>query len=142
MIREFIHGDPKAQPRPKAARCRGGIRIYTPPSADAWKALVRIGFAKHKGTFVKGEALAIHLQFNFKRAAGNLKKSGELRKGVNFYHVQKPDFDNLAKAVVDAIGDAGVWHDDCQIVSSRIGKKWSVDNEDVGCGIIIKKVEE
>lgn len=40
------------------------------------------------------------------------------------YHISKPDVDNLAKAVLDACTDAGVWHDDSQIIQLSITKTY------------------
>ena len=136
MINLFVAGTPKAQPRPKAARRGGFIQIYTPPTAKDWKDTVKAEFEKYKDTFPKHEALGISLRFYFERPVSHLKKDGQLRKGINLNHVQKPDFDNLAKAVVDAMGDAKVWHDDCQIVTSNISKEWS---EYSGCYITVWK---
>lgn len=54
--------------------------------------------------------LAALIEFDFGRPKTRRKKG--LGKT---YMVNKPDLDNAAKAVLDAIGDAGWWHDDSQI---------------------------
>lgn len=54
--------------------------------------------------------LAALIEFNFERPKTRRKKGLETTFMVN-----KPDLDNAAKAVLDAIGEAGWWHDDSQI---------------------------
>ena len=34
----------------------------------------------------------------------------------------KPDFDNLAKSVCDALTDLGFWHDDSQVIFGKVMK--------------------
>src|SRR4249919_2800860 len=36
----------------------------------------------------------------------------------------KPDADNYAKPVMDAMTKAGVWHDDCQVGCLTVRKQW------------------
>ena len=41
-------------------------------------------------------------------------------------HTQKPDADNVAKAVMDGLTAAGVWPDDAVVWSLEIRKVWAV----------------
>lgn len=43
------------------------------------------------------------------------------------YHVQKPDGDNVAKAVLDALNGI-VFVDDSQVIDLRVRKVWSSEN--------------
>ena len=139
MINEFVKGKPKAQPRPRATRRGGYVGIYNPTTASDWKGIVKAAFAKHKGSFGKDEPLLVTMAFTFARPPSHFKKSGGYRKGVKEYHTQKPDVDNIAKAVMDAIGDVKVWHDDCQVVRETTSKTWVDDESDAGCFITIEK---
>lgn len=38
----------------------------------------------------------------------------------------KPDIDNYAKAVLDAMTKAGLWHDDTQVVFLGVKKQWGL----------------
>jgi Holliday junction resolvase RusA-like endonuclease len=138
MISIFVKGEVKAQPRPKARRMVQRIAIYTPPTAKGWKEAVMRAARPYKGRFEKGEALQVDMCFYLVRPKSHYKNNGELRKSICLYHVQKPDFDNLAKAVCDAIDDAGVWHDDSQIITSKISKYWV--RSEGGCQIEISKI--
>lgn len=43
-------------------------------------------------------------------------------KGKDGPMVTRPDFDNLAKSVCDALTDCGFWHDDSQVVFGKVMK--------------------
>jgi crossover junction endodeoxyribonuclease RusA len=51
---------------------------------------------------------------------------------------KKPDPDNLAKAVMDALTDCGMWRDDAQIVVLEVTKRFG---QIPGARICIKEVE-
>lgn len=40
-------------------------------------------------------------------------------------HTKKPDLDNMAKQLKDAMTRAGFWHDDRQVVSLRCSKLYA-----------------
>ena len=41
----------------------------------------------------------------------------------------KPDVDNYAKAIMDAMTEAGAWGDDSQVIDLRVVKRWTDDGE-------------
>ncbi len=146
MIEEMINAEPKAQPRPKARAIKKGGKwigsVYTPNTAKAWKEAVVLQMKKHAGTYAKGEPVKLHLIFYFRRPQSHFTSNGALTKNARetqIFHTQKPDFDNLEKAVADAINNAKVWHDDSQATVSLTEKVWSSDSE--GCLIRIEKLK-
>lgn len=53
----------------------------------------------------------------------------------------KPDVDNYAKSVLDAMTDAGVWHDDTQVQELRVNKQWAdPSTSEPGIGLAIKEL--
>lgn len=42
------------------------------------------------------------------------------------YHAQKPDADNVTKAVLDALTDCEAWCDDAQVASCLVIKRWAI----------------
>jgi Holliday junction resolvase RusA-like endonuclease len=53
------------------------------------------------------------------------------------HHIAKPDLDNLAKAVMDAISDLGtIWRDDSQVAALRMSKMYTGCGG--GCTVVIK----
>jgi crossover junction endodeoxyribonuclease RusA len=53
---------------------------------------------------------------------------------------KKPDIDKLARAILDAIGSAGMWRDDSQVVTLWAQKKIAGSDETPGCGIRIEAI--
>lgn len=54
--------------------------------------------------------LAVLIEFRFERPKSRQRKGLDLT-----FKTCKPDLDNAAKAVLDAIGEAGWWVDDAQV---------------------------
>lgn len=114
----FIPGAPKAQPRIKATAVNGYARVYTPDTADEWKATV--ADAVHQQELPKA-ALYVSITFMLPRPKRLMRKSdadGPLA------HMVKPDIDNLVKAVMDAC-NGELWEDDAQVVRLRAEKFYS-----------------
>ncbi len=128
-----FNGNPKPQPRPRAfARKMGAryvARVYDSDSADAWKELIkRECWAQKYGANIgmATAALEVRLSFFFARPKSHFKADGTLNARAPEWHCQRPDSDNLAKAVLDAVTDSGVfWKDDAQVVDLRVTKDWS-----------------
>jgi crossover junction endodeoxyribonuclease RusA len=57
-------------------------------------------------------------------------------------HTQKPDLDKLVRAVFDAIGSAGVWGDDSQVVAVHAHKRRAEPGEPTGAMIHIERAPE
>lgn len=136
-----IEGDPRAQPRVKAT-CRGGIaRIYTPNTADQWKSDVGQAVLKaHEGKCVPGP-ITIEMIFKMRRPAadfGTGKNSAKLKDSAPPFHGKKPDIDNLVKAALDGLVDAGVIEDDKLVVSVLASKCWASSGPSLKPGLSIR----
>jgi Holliday junction resolvase RusA-like endonuclease len=120
-----VLGEPKSQPRPKAARRGRFIHVYTPATAKKWKGLVASAAKPFLASKLTGP-LSLELDFTFLRPKSHYTSKGLFTKRAPKDHTKKPDVDNLAKAVMDALTDAGLWEDDDQIVSLRVTKKYAL----------------
>jgi Holliday junction resolvase RusA-like endonuclease len=67
--------------------------------------------------------ISVSLEFCFSRPAGHFGKRG-LRPTAPREHVVRPDVDKLTRAALDALGEAGVWRDDAQVVWVRARKAY------------------
>lgn len=111
-----VPGTPVAQPRHRAS-CRGGFaRIYLPKdhAVHEWKRAIHVCVEREikKIGAIEGP-VRLELLFSFE---------AKTRASMNQWRTKKPDIDNLAKAVMDALTDAGAWQDDSQVVCMHCAK--------------------
>ena len=102
----FIYGHPKPQPRPRAFSRGGKARMYNPPNADAWKAQVAEGLLEYANRDDRDPFLGSSLPFTCRALSHIMAQAGtRVRSKTKLpdQHTQKPDIDNLTKAVMDAI---------------------------------------
>jgi len=121
-----VDGTPKAQPRPRATIRGRHAGMYDPGTADEWKRLVSAAFLAAPGAPDKIDcAVHVIIDWLFPRPKSHYGAGRRLKLSAPAYHTQKPDVDNLEKAVLDALTDAGAWHDDAQVVRVEKGKRWT-----------------
>jgi len=122
-----IIGTPKAQPRPRAFSRGGMARMYNPTTAEGWKHQIA-SQVKHLIPPEPYECpVRVHMEFRFERPNNHYTSSGQLTKSTKrnkMFHAQKPDFDNLEKAVSDCLTELGFWKDDTQVVEWSGSKSW------------------
>lgn len=138
MISVFVPGLPVAQPRQRQRVVfSGGKAIatnYTPKKdpVNAFKATIKLVVSQRLETPMAG-AVRLRMDFFFPRPASLTKKKKPnplLRKTT------KPDWDNLGKAVSDALNGIA-WVDDAQISEVLLTKYICGDDEKPGVYIEI-----
>jgi len=139
----WVDGIPKAQPRPRAfARNVGGkavARVYDAGTAEHWKAQVVAALEPHRPTEPLDEPVGIGMGFLLPRPKNRCRKKdpdGEIQC------TSKPDCDNLAKAVLDAMTQVGWWRDDSLVVSLHVWKKWHAKDKGPGMQINLWRVRD
>jgi Holliday junction resolvase RusA-like endonuclease len=109
--------------------------MYTPETADAMKAGLAVEAIQqmdasgwwrdyHGPVSVTIAAIMARPKDHFLR--------GKLRDGAPKRHAQKPDIDNIEKAVLDALTKARVWRDDCQVDWVLVRRRWAIGDEKPG----------
>lgn len=123
----WVSGEPKGQPRPRAFARKFGdkwqARVYDAKTAEGWKSQIAIAWRENQPVgFVKYEGpVCLTINFNLPRPKSHFLKSG-LRTDAPTFCCKKPDVDNFAKAVMDAMTQLGIWNDDCQVCTLRVSK--------------------
>src|SRR5688572_6993412 len=112
-----VPGLPRPQPRPRFNSKTG--RIYTPDTARRWREAVAWA------------ALAA------RSGQGPLRGDLEVSLRFTMPDRRKADVDNLAKATLDAMVEAGVMLDDNQVTELRVSKRVGVDT---GCIVEVSAV--
>lgn len=119
MISFFVHGVPKPQPRMKAFKRGAHAGVYDPGTAGQWQALVAHAARAHRPAVPLEGPLRVAIDFLLPRPKGLMRKrdpEGEIP------HTNRPDRDNLEKAVLDALTQDGWWRDDCQVYGGEVRK--------------------
>jgi Holliday junction resolvase RusA-like endonuclease len=99
----------------------GRARMYTPQKTVAFEAAVLKAGKPFLLAPIEGPVrLRIVAYFEMPRSWSKRKKA----QMDGQYHTQKPDADNVMKAVKDAL-DEVAWNDDCQVADVRAVKRWS-----------------
>ena len=115
----IVPGNPVAQPRHRVSSIGGRTRTYLPSKhpVHAFKQAIKMIAAM--GPVYEGP-VSVHIEAFF-----GVPKSWSQKKRDAYFcksHTQKPDADNVAKAVLDALCDH--WKDDCQVFRLEVVKFW------------------
>jgi Holliday junction resolvase RusA-like endonuclease len=146
VIQFFAPGEPKGQPRPRAFARRMGnkyvARVFDAGTAEQWKGAVAFVARNHQPQTLFDGPVHVSLWFHFPRPKAHFK-AGDPGKGLKgnapFYHLGKPDADNLAKAVLDCLTQmGGFWRDDAQVAHLTVRKTYA---ENPGCTVCVAPLE-
>jgi Holliday junction resolvase RusA-like endonuclease len=137
-----IFGIPKPQPRARAFSFNGKARMYDPGTAEAWKGEIAAQTQELHGRNLQG-CLKVDMFFFMARPKCHYRSNGVDLKpsSPKWHYAKKPDADNLAKSVLDALTALNVWGDDDQVVVLNIAKTWS-ENQRAGCRLTITTISE
>lgn len=124
----LVTGEPKGQPRPRAfARKMGNkyvARVFDCGTAEGWKSQVALAAMPNKPDAPFDGPVGVSLAFTFARPKSHLLR-GAVRETAPKCHTSKPDADNLAKAVLDALTALGAfWRDDSQVSRLTVSKHY------------------
>ena len=114
MITIIFDAKPKPAPRPRVTK----FGTYNDPKYTAYKKALRLVASAQIKEPLEG-AVKMSIVFQFKKPKSWSKK----KKAAAFWHTQKPDADNLQKAVKDALNGLA-YKDDSQVCDMDVVKIW------------------
>ena len=141
-MKTFIYGDPVPQGSSRAFNHSGRIVVTSDnPNLKKWRTFSAFVLRKDiaKEAPIDGPVEVV-LDFYLSRPKSHLNGSGTLRKGYGMAHTSKPDADKLVRAILDACTDAGVWHDDAQVVRLTATKNYAITPGLPGVRVEVRKV--
>ena len=134
-----IHQAPLGKGRPRAVSVNGRARVYTPTATSNWEHFAALelraafvdGCAPEAANYMAGP-LGCEIVAVFPRTAALLAKNkiGYKYPTWRLPHAVKPDADNIAKSVLDAVEKAGIILDDKQISLLTVGKHYAMIHEE------------
>lgn len=125
-IKLTVPGPPKGKARARTVRGRGGQTFsYTPEGTVLYENLVKTCYSQNcRFSFQNGEALDVHIHAFYDIPKSTSKKKREQMLSGDILPTKKPDIDNIAKCILDALNGVA-YHDDTQVVLLTIRKSYS-----------------
>lgn len=121
-----IPGECVGKQRPKFSTINGHAVAYTPQKTVNYENLVKLMYTEQveEAPYDKSAQLCAVIQAYFPIPKSTSKKNRELMLGGYLRPTKKPDSDNIAKSVLDALNGIA-FYDDSQIVSLEVKKLYS-----------------
>lgn len=122
MIKFTVYGEPKGKGRPRFVRIGSGVRTYTPKSTETYQNdVLAVYMDKYKGESINGPIRAeIDAYMPIPKSYSKKRRAEMEGKPCD----KKPDADNIAKSVLDAL-QGYAYEDDKQITLLTVTKKYS-----------------
>lgn len=145
-----IPGIPQQQGSKKLVRANGGktVVIETNKNLRSWRAdAIACAHRARLGRPTIFEPVLLNrVEFRFPRPAGHYgtgRNAGKLKPNAPFSKPGKPDLDKLLRALLDVLTQAGVIHDDSQVVRLiQVDKTYCLPGEIPGVRCVVRRVEQ
>lgn len=123
MFTFTISGEPQGKARPRVT----SNGTYTPKKTKEYEQLVQWEYRKQGGRDYGERQLQVEITANFSIQKSKAKKAKADMLAGTVRPTKKPDCDNIAKAILDALNGIA-YHDDSQIVTLAV-EKWYTPDE-------------
>lgn len=123
MIFEIL-GEPIGKQRPKFARIGNFTRTYTPKETVNYENWVKLSYQNFGGENFGDAPLKVQITAKYPIPKSFSKKKHEMAVDGEIRPTTKPDCDNIAKIICDALNGIA-YTDDKQIVSLNVCKKYA-----------------
>jgi Holliday junction resolvase RusA-like endonuclease len=126
MIRNFfVPGQPQGKGRAKVSTRGGFARAYTPEKTVAYESLIK---AQYAAMYPDALPCANEIHMSIIAWFEIPKSASKVQRGRMVCHevgpTKKPDADNIAKVICDALNGIA-YRDDTQIINLHISKRYS-----------------
>lgn len=127
-----MHFEVMGMPQGKARARTGKGFSYTPEKTVLYENLIKTSFlaADSKKTFFDGEPVEMYITALFPIPKSTTKKDRERIRRKELFPTKKPDADNIAKVICDALNGVA-YHDDTQVVKLTVRKAYTEDEPKV-----------
>lgn len=122
-----VPGAPKGKARARTVRGRGGNTFsYTPEGTVLYENLIKTCYRQDVGAviFNDGQPLSVTIRAYFPLLKSVSKKKKQEMLDGSILPTKKPDIDNIAKCVLDALNKLA-YRDDTQVVELHMEKHYA-----------------
>ena len=131
MIYFKLNGEPVGKGRPKITTRGKFAHAYTPKKTKEFEEAIKFEFmstnCERMPVYPKNVPIKIEMEFGFEVPKSYSKKKRELCLSGHIQHTKRPDADNVAKAVCDALNGLA-FEDDSQIVCMQLEKLYAEES--------------
>ncbi len=125
MVEFTVLGEAVAQGRPRAGKTRTGRTVlYDPAKSKNFKEYVKLVASQNAPRTLLEGALKVRVVIYRETLKSFSKRKRELAESRLLRPITKPDLDNHAKSVLDALNGI-IYKDDSQIVDLTVSKYYS-----------------
>ncbi len=121
----YIDKEPQPWQRPKTRVVNGWVQHYSPEETKKFEKAVADVYKARKDPpfFERHTAISVTILFGLPIPKSYTKWRVEAIKKGTIKHTKRPDVDNLAKAILDALNGVA-WADDAQITQMIVKKEY------------------
>ncbi len=121
-----VPGSPQGKMRPRVVKRGNFVQTYTPDKTVNYENLVKLMYGQEaKGrVFDREKSLRVLIVALYDIPQSTSKKRAELMRIGEIRPTKKPDLDNIAKIICDALNGVA-YHDDAQVVDLKVVKYYS-----------------
>ena len=119
-----IYGEPQGKGRPRFAKKGNFVSTYTPKETLSYENLIKVEYREQGGEFYEEKELTCEIYAYFKIPKSTSKIKTKLMEEKEIRPTKKPDVDNIAKIVLDALNGIA-YKDDTQVVNLIVRKYYS-----------------
>lgn len=124
MMCDFeIEGKPVGKGRPRFKRVGNFVQTYTPANTAEYEKLVRLRF-QNAGGVITDKPVRVEIVAFFAPPKSARKKDKAEMLMNKILPTKKPDCDNIAKIILDALNQIA-YKDDSQVVELSVKKKYA-----------------
>lgn len=126
-VKFTVPGQPKGKARARTVRRGGGKSFsYTPEGTVLYENLIKTCYLQDAGhvLFNDGQPLAVSITAFYEVPKSYSKKKKQEMLDGQLYPTKKPDIDNIAKCVLDALNKLA-YRDDTQVVRLHTEKHYA-----------------
>lgn len=126
-VKFTVPGQPKGKARARTVRRGGGKSFsYTPEGTILYENLIKTCYLQDAGhvLFNDGQPLAVDIIAFYEVPKSYSKKKKQEMLDGQLYPTKKPDIDNIAKCVLDALNKLA-YRDDTQVVRLHMEKHYA-----------------
>jgi Holliday junction resolvase RusA-like endonuclease len=132
----WCDGDPRPEPRPRAfVLPTGRVSVHCDKSIRDWRTALMLASARLRPREPIADPVTVCIVFYMRRPQ---RLCGPRHVDGPIAHAAKPDLDNLAKPVLDALTKTQWWVDDSQVVSMWVSKYYCSKGARPGCRVVVQ----